>query len=78
MYYWMPLPVASLRQLSVSSYNIGKLQDPAAACPIFVVVAAIFGWFWCNQSNHPKMDDCWAPSKFGNGPYLVDADLTWL
>ena len=22
---------------------------------------SIFGWFWCNQSNHPKMDDCWAP-----------------
>jgi len=36
MYYWMPLPVASLRQLLVSFHNIGKLQDPAAACPIFV------------------------------------------
>jgi len=38
MYYWFP--VATLRQLSVSFHIIGKLQDPAAACPIFVVVAA--------------------------------------
>jgi len=37
MYYWMPLPVASLRQLSVSSHNIGKLQDPAATCPILLL-----------------------------------------
>jgi len=22
---------------------------------------SIFGWFWCDQSNHPKVDGCWAP-----------------
>ena len=40
MYYWMVLHVASLKQLSASFRNIGKLHDPAAMRPFLTVVAA--------------------------------------
>ena len=42
MYYQTALPVAFLKQLLVSFFfSIGKPQDPAAACLIFIVVAAV-------------------------------------
>jgi len=37
---------------------------------------SIFGWFWCDQSNHPKMDDCWAPIIFHFWKRTLPADTT--
>ena len=40
MYFRTSFPVPSLKHLAARFCTIGKLQDPAAACLIFVVVAA--------------------------------------
>jgi len=40
MYYWMALPVASLKQFSVSFQQHQEPRDSAATGPIFIAVAA--------------------------------------
>ena len=46
MYLQMPLPVPFMKELL---RTVGKMQDPAAACLVFVTVVALGGEGFCQK-----------------------------